>query len=255
MKRSLTTLAGSIGHFFCYLFKNILCGFPKRYIEAYNCLMQIFFSGVLSSFIIIPSACFIGGVLALQGHYILSMFGSETQLGQLITLSTFRELGPVISALLYTGRTGSSITSEIAIMELSEQIKALEAMEIPTKSYILFPRFISGIISLPLLTILFNTFAIIGGHIIAIYWLQIDAGLFWIDIRKNVTFNIDLAPGLFKSLIFSIIIHSIALYKGTFANKSASGVAQATTETVVTSSLAILIADFFLTALMMRIWI
>ena len=128
-------------------------------------------------------------------------------------------------------------------------------MEIPTKSYILFPRFISGIISLPLLTILFNTFAIIGGHIIAIYWLQIDAGLFWIDIRKNVTFNIDLAPGLFKSLIFSIIIHSIALYKGTFANKSASGVAQATTETVVTSSLAILIADFFLTALLMRIWI
>ncbi len=245
---------GIIGHFLCFCYTHIILGFPRCSIDAYQCLLQIFFSGILTTFIIIPSSCFIGGVLALQGNYILSMFGAETQLGQLITLSTFRELGPVMAALLYAGRTGSSITSEISIMQLTDQINALEAMGIPTKRYILFPRFFGGIISLPLLTILFNTFTLVGGHIIAVHWLKLDMGFFWIDIRNNVSFMVDLIPGLIKALVFSIIINTIAIYKGNFAVKSATGVAQATTETVVLSSILVLISDFFLTMFMMGVW-
>jgi len=252
--QTLVDAVGATGHFIRFVYHNIFKGYPRCTIDAYECLLQIFFCGILTTFIIIPSSIFIGGVLALQGHYILAMFGAETQLGQLITLSTFRELGPVMTALLYTGRTGSSITSEISIMQLTDQINALEAMGIPTKRYILFPRFFGGLISLPLLTIIFNTFTLVGGHLIAVYWLKLDMGFFWIDIRNNVNFMIDLIPGLIKAVIFSIIIHCIAIYKGSFAKKSATGVAQATTETVVLSSVLILISDFILTVIMMGVW-
>ena len=254
MKKTIIGYLGDLGRYVRFIYFDILSGTPKNTHDAYECIIQIFFTGILTTFIIIPSSLFIGGVLALQGHYVLSMFGGETQLGQLVALSTFRELGPVVTALLYAGRTGSSITSEVSIMQLTDQLRALESIGIPTKSYIMFPRFISGLVSLPILTIFFNAFTLVGSHIIAIHWLGMDMGFFWIDIQNNVNFSIDLIPGLIKSLCFAIIIHTIALYHGKHSDKSASGIAVATTTTVVQSSISILVADFFLTIIFMGVW-
>lgn len=243
----------SIGHISIFSYK-ILSGYPRKTIHLYECLLQLFFSGVLTLIIILLSGIFIGCVLAIQGSYILDMFAAESQLGQLITLTIFRELGPVVSALLFTGRAGSSLTSEIGVMQLTEQIDALKAMCIKPEQYLLFPRFIGVLISLPLLTIVFNTFAILGGHLTAIYWLNIDIGTFWMNIKSNVSFTHDVATGIFKSVIFALTIGVTSLYQGYYSIKSAEGIAQSATKTVVYSSVLILLFDLILTALMMRIW-
>ena len=244
---------GRLGHYGIFVW-SILHNYPTKRVHVYLTLMQIFFTGVLTLIIILLSGLFIGAVLALQGAYILRMFAAENELGQLITLTTFRELGPVVTALLFTGRAGTSMASEIGVMQLTEQIDALKTMGINPTQYLLFPRFIGGLISLPLLTIIFNAFAIIGGHLIAVYWLDIDIGLFWISIKNSVIFDQDILTGIFKSFVFAIIINSIALYEGYFTIKSAEGIAQSATKTVVYSSTLVLLSDLILTAGMMRIW-
>jgi phospholipid/cholesterol/gamma-HCH transport system permease protein len=253
IKHPLSVFFGKLGHFAMFT-GGILSGYPRKRIHSYELLMQIFFTGVLTLIIILLSGLFIGGVLALQGAYILRMFAAENELGQLVTLTTFRELGPVVTALLFTGRAGTSMASEIGVMQLTEQIDALKTMDINPKQYLLFPRFMGGIIALPLLTIIFNAFAIIGGHLVSVYWLDIDIGLFWISIKSSVLFDQDVLTGLFKSLVFAILINSIALYQGYYTIKSAEGIAQSATKTVVYSSVLILLSDLILTAGMMRIW-
>ena len=158
IKQSLLNFFGRLGHFSLFV-RDILSGYPRKRIHTYELLMQIFFTGVLTLIIILLSGLFIGGVLALQGAYILRMFAAENELGQLVTLTTFRELGPVGTALLFTGRAGTSLASEIGVMQLTEQIDALKTMNIDPRQYLLFPRFFGGLISLPLLTIIFNAFA------------------------------------------------------------------------------------------------
>lgn len=249
----LYQIFGKIGHYFLFCIK-ILGNPPSKRIHLYQLILQLFHTGVLTIIIIILSACFIGGVLALQGAYILQMFGAENQLGQLLTLTTFRELGPVVSALLYAGRAGTAMSSEIGIMNLTEQTDSLKTMGISTNKYLLFPRLIGGIISLPLLTIIFDAFALIGGHLVAIYWLYLDIGLFWISIKGSVLFSQDILTGIIKSLVFAFIINTQALYQGYYAIKSAEGIAQATTKTVVYSSILVLLSDLILTGFMMRIW-
>ena len=228
---------------------------PSNRLDFQQLTHQVYFIGVLTSPIIILSSLFIGAVLALQGNYILSMFASENQLGQMITLTTFRELGPVISSLLFIGRAGTAITAEIGSMRLHEQLDALSSLAIPPQRYCFMPRLLAGAITLPLLCILFNTFTLIGGYLVAIYWLHLDQGLFWIDIKGSAKFYEDILPGLFKAFCFSIIIGMVAINRGLKADKSAQGVAKATTATVVIASISILFADLLLTILLMRTWV
>ena len=241
---------GRICNFYLYIISNPV----QRRIEAKQIIKQIFNIGVQTTSIIILSALFVGSVLAIQGHYILNLFNANDQLGQLVTLSVLRELGPVITCLLFIGRAGSAITSEIGIMQLTDQINALKSMEISIERFVLFPRFIATLISLPLLTMLFNAFAIIGAYSVSICILELDKGMFLISINQYVNFWHDVATGLFKTIFFSLIIGCLALYYGINAAKSATGVAQASTKTVVYSSIAILLCDYILTSMLMRIW-
>ena len=243
-------LTGKIFLFFLSTIQAI----PKKKIEGYQIILQLYYTGAQTISIIILSALFVGSVLAIQGDYILNMFGANDQLGQLVALSVLRELGPVMTALLFIGRAGSTLTSEIGIMQLTDQINALKSMKISIKRFILFPRFLAAFLSLPLLTMLFNAFAIIGAYMVAKYTLGLDKGLFLISINQYVSFTDDVMAGLFKTLFFGMISATIALYYGISSNKSSTGVALSSTKTVVYSSIAILLCDYVLTSMLMRLW-
>ncbi|MEC8882051.1 MAG: MlaE family lipid ABC transporter permease subunit [Pseudomonadota bacterium] len=242
-----------IGSIFIF-FLNIVTNTPYKKVEFYQIILQLYYIGSQSVSIIILSSIFVGSVLAIQGNYILEMFGANDQLGQLVALSVLRELGPVITGLLFIGRAGSTITSEVGIMQLTDQIDALKSMRIDISRYILFPRFIAVFISMPLLTMLFNAFAVIGAYLISTYSLQLDSGLFLISIKSYVSFWDDVMTGLFKTLFFGTITATIALYYGINSNKSSTGVAQASTKTVVYSSIVLLLCDYILTSMLMRLW-
>ena len=242
-----------IGKVFSF-FLSTITAVPKKTIEAYQIILQMYFIGAKTISIIVLSAVFVGSVLAIQGYYILNMFGADDQLGQLVALSVFRELGPVIAALLFVGRAGSTMTSEVGIMKLTDQLNALKSMKICIQRFIMFPRFIATFMSLPLLTMLFNAFAIIGGYWIATYSLSLDPGMFLISINRYVNFWDDIIAGLFKTLFFGLITATIALYYGINSTKSSTGVAQASTKTVVYSSILILLCDYILTSMLMRLW-
>jgi phospholipid/cholesterol/gamma-HCH transport system permease protein len=233
---------------------NVASSIPKKKVEGYQIILQTYYIGAQTISIIVLSALFVGSVLAIQGNYILGMFAATDQLGQFVALSVFRELGPVITALLFIGRSGSTITSEVGIMKLTDQINALKSMNISISKYILFPRFISAIISLPLLTMLFNAFSIVGAYIISHYSLRLDTGLFLISIHRYVSFWDDAMAGLFKTLFFGTIAATIALYYGINSSNSSPGVAEASTKTVVYSSIVVLLCDYILTSMLMRLW-
>lgn len=242
-----------IGKMFIF-FLNTVTQVPQKKIEWYQTILQVYYAGAQSVSIIILSSIFVGSVLAIQGNYILQMFGAVDQLGQLVALSVLRELGPVITGLLFIGRAGSTVTSEIGIMLLSDQLDALKSMHIDIYRYVLFPRFFAVLVSMPLLTMLFNAFAIIGAFLIADYSLNLDVGLFLISIESYVNFWDDAMTGIFKTLFFALTTATIALYYGINSNKSSTGVAHASTKTVVYSSIVLLLSDYILTSMLMRLW-
>ncbi len=211
-------------------------------------IKQIYLLGNHSVLIISVSGFFVGLVLALQGYYTLSKYGSEQVLGLMVALALVREMAPVIAALLYAGRAGTSLTAEIGLMKQGEQISALDMMAVNPISYILAPRFWAGVVSLPILSILFSVFGILGGYVIAVLYINIDAGAFWGHMQSGIKFTHDVLGGLLKSFIFSIITTNMALYQGYYAKATPEGVAKATTNTVVWSSLLVLGFDFLLTA-------
>lgn len=213
---------------------------------------QLYAIGVLSLTIILVSGLFIGFVLGLQGFYTLSKFGASQALGQLIALSIVRELGPVVSALLFAGRAGSALTSEIGLMKATEQLGAMRMMGVDPLRQVVAPRFWAGQISLPLLTLIFSAVAIIGGYWVSVSWLGISDGPFWNNMQASVTFRDDIINGLIKSIVFGFICTWIAVYQGFACTPTSEGIARATTKTVVFSSLAVLGLDFFLTAVMFR---
>jgi phospholipid/cholesterol/gamma-HCH transport system permease protein len=215
---------------------------------------QIYFVGVLSLIVVAVSGLFIGMVVALQGYHTLSKFGAEQALGQLIALSVTRELGPVVTALLFAGRAGTALTAEIGLMRSTEQIASMEMMAVDPLWHVISPRLWSGLICMPVLTVLFNLLAVFGGYLVGVVWLGLDAGAFWSNMQSNVDFNLDVVNGLIKSCIFGFISIWIALYQGFYTQPSAIGVGKATTKGVVYSSLAILGIDFILTAMMMEGW-
>lgn len=215
---------------------------------------QIFRVGVLSWLIIAISALFIGMVLGLQGFNTLSKFGATQQLGQLIALSIVRELGPVVTALLFAGRAGSALTAEIGLMKATDQLASMEMMAVDPMARIMSPRLWAGLISVPLLTCMFNVIAIYGGYAVGSLWLGVDPGSFWSNMQASVNFHNDILTGLCKSLVFGFVISWIAVYQGYDAIPNPMGVSSATTRTVVYSSLAVLGLDFILTAMMLGGW-
>lgn len=215
-----------------------------------NLLKQIHFIGMRSLFVIALTSIFAGMVLALQGYYTLSRFGSEALLGPAVALSMIRELGPVLSGLMITGRAGSSMAAELGIMRIREQIDALEVMGVPPIHFLVVPRFLAGIIVLPLLTGIFDVIGIFGGYLVSVQLLGLSAGTYFGGIESAVSMH-DINTGLIKALCFGIVITCICSFKGFFAQRGAEGVSQATTSAVVLSSVLILISDYFITAIML----
>ncbi|MCE9568652.1 MAG: lipid asymmetry maintenance ABC transporter permease subunit MlaE [Rhodocyclales bacterium] len=213
-------------------------------------IREIFFTGVLSLIIILVSGLFVGMVLGLQGYDTLARYGSTEALGVLVSLSLVRELGPVVAALLFASRAGSAITAEIGMMKATEQLSAMEMMAVDPIARVVAPRFWGGVISMPLLAALFSAMGIFGGYLVGVQLIGVDEGSFWSQMQASVDFREDILNGVIKSFVFGIIVSWVAVFEGYDAEPTAEGVSGATTRTVVTSSLAILAADFILTAFM-----
>jgi len=213
-------------------------------------IKQLYAVGVQSLIIIVVSGLFIGMVLALQGYTILIGYGAEASLGPMVALSLLRELGPVVSALLFAGRAGSALTAEIGLMRATEQLSSLEMMAIDPLRRVVAPRFWAGFISLPLLAAIFSAVGILGAHLVGVDWLGVDGGTFWSVMQSQVDFDKDIMNGIIKSLFFAFVVTWIAVYKGYECIPTSEGIAKATTQTVVQSSLLVLALDFVLTALM-----
>ena len=217
-------------------------------------IREIFYAGVQSLIIILVSGLFVGMVLGLQGHETLQNYGSEQSVGVLVALSLVRELGPVVAALLFASRAGSAITAEIGLMKATEQLSAMEMMAINPIARVVAPRFWGGVISMPLLAMLFSAMGIIGGYLVAVVLIGVDDGAFWSQMQAAVDFRHDIVNGIIKSLVFGIAVCAIATFEGFEAPPTAEGVSGATTRTVVSSSLAILALDLVLTAFMLKGW-
>ncbi|MBI2471065.1 MAG: ABC transporter permease [Planctomycetes bacterium] len=211
---------------------------------------QINFIGVKTTLVIILTGSFTGMVLALQTYYALVKFGAETSLGPVVSLSLIRELGPVISALMVTGRAGSALTAEIGIMRISEQIDALDAMALNSYKYLIIPNLLAGIISLPLLNAIFVVVGVWGGYAVGVGLTGVSSGTYFGGIRDFVSAK-DILEGLYKSLSFGMLITWISCYKGYFTGYGAEGVSKATTQAVVLSSVTILIWDYFMTSILL----
>ncbi|MFZ6801081.1 lipid asymmetry maintenance ABC transporter permease subunit MlaE [Undibacterium sp. Di24W] len=213
---------------------------------------QVHFIGNYSLVIIAISGLFVGFVLGYQGYYTLNRYGSEEALGLLVALSLVRELGPVVTALLFAGRAGTSLTAEIGLMKAGEQLAAMEMMAVNPLQRVIAPRFIAGVIALPILTLIFNAMGIIGGYLVGVTLIGVDSGSFWSQMQAGVDIWNDLGNGVIKSVVFGFAATFVALYQGYEATPTPEGVARATTRTVVISSLLVLWLDFLLTAWMFQ---
>lgn len=214
---------------------------------------QIFFLGNYSLAIITVSGLFVGFVLGLQGYYTLQRFGAADTLGLLVALSLVRELGPVVSALLFAGRAGTSLTAEIGLMKAGEQITAMEMMAVDPIERVLAPRFWGGVLAMPLLAAVFSAVGIMGGWLVGVIMIGVDEGAFWSQMQSHTDVWRDVGNGVIKSLVFGVTVSFVALLQGYNAKPTPEGVARATTRTVVMASLSVLGLDFLLTALMFSI--
>ena len=211
---------------------------------------QVYAIGNRSLIIIMASGLAVGFVLALQMYYALVTYGAAESLGLIVNLSLVRELGPVVTGLLFAGRAGTSLTAEIGLMKAGEQIAAMELMAIDPKARVLAPRLIGGFVSMPILAILFSAVGILGAYVVAVLLIGVDSGNFWSIMQTRVDVFRDVGNGLFKATVFGVVCTVVALYQGYETEATPEGVAYATTRTVVISSLWVLGMDFVLTALM-----
>ncbi|WP_395025465.1 lipid asymmetry maintenance ABC transporter permease subunit MlaE [Comamonas odontotermitis] len=214
---------------------------------------QIHFLGNYSLAIIGVSGLFVGFVLGLQGYYILQRYGSTEAVGMMVALTLLRELGPVVTALLFAGRAGTALTAEIGLMKAGEQLSAMEMMAVDPVERILAPRFWAGLITMPLLAAVFSAVGVVGGWIVGVLMLNIDGGAFWGQMQNGVDVLTDLGNGVIKSFVFGVTVTFVALLQGYVAKPTPEGVSRATTRTVVMASLAVLALDFLLTATMFSI--
>jgi phospholipid/cholesterol/gamma-HCH transport system permease protein len=237
------------GHHAFFL-RDLLKNIPAAARRPYLVVAQIFAIGNLSLVIIMASGLAVGFVLALQMYYALVTYGAAESLGLIVNLSLVRELGPVVTALLFAGRAGTSLTAEIGLMKAGEQLAAMEMMAIDPKSRVLAPRFLGGAVSMPLLAALFSAVGIFGAYVVAVLLIGVDSGNFWSIMQSRVDVWRDVGNGILKSAVFGLICTFVALYQGYESKATPEGVAHATTRTVVVSSLGVLSMDFVLTALM-----
>ena len=224
-------------------------GIPALFPRPGLVIAQLYAIGVLSLIIIIVSGLFVGMVLGLQGYNTLVDFGATQSLGLVVSLSLVRELGPVLTSLLYAGRAGSALTAEIGLMKATEQLSAMEMMAINPLHRVIAPRFVAGVMAMPLLAAIFSAVGILGGHLVVVNLLGVDAGAYW-QMNEKVDIIEDIANGVVKSIVFGLVVTWIAVFEGYDAVPTSEGVSRATTRTVVHGSLATLGLDFMLTALM-----
>jgi phospholipid/cholesterol/gamma-HCH transport system permease protein len=223
---------------------------PQSLLRPRLIFQQIFSVGGMSLVLIMVSGLFIGMVLGLQGYNTLNKFAATSALGTLVVLSLLRELGPVVTALLFAGRAGTALTSEIGLMRATEQIAGMEMMAVDPVRRIVVPRFLAGVISMPLLVGIFNAIGILGGFLVGVGLMKVDIGAFWSQIHSTVDLHEDFMSGVLKSFVFGIATTLIAVFEGYYAQPTAEGVSRATTRTVVNSALAVLALDYLLTAFM-----
>ena len=239
----------ALGHH-AFFFYDLMRSMPSAVRRPFLVVAQIHAIGNLSLVIIMSSGLAVGFVLALQMYYALVTYGAAESLGLIVNLSLVRELGPVVTALLFAGRAGTSLTAEIGLMKAGEQLAAMEMMAIDPKSRVLAPRFLGGIVSMPILAILFSAVGILGAYVVAVLLIGVDAGNFWSIMQSSVDVQRDVGNGIVKSMVFGVICTFVALYQGYETQATPEGVAHATTRTVVVASLGVLATDFILTALM-----
>jgi phospholipid/cholesterol/gamma-HCH transport system permease protein len=228
----------------------VLGGVPRPVAGFPLLVRQLYAVGVLSLAIVVVSGLFIGMVLGLQGYTILSDYGSESAIGQMIALTLVRELGPVVTALLFAGRAGSALTAEIGLMKATEQLSSMEMMGVDPLKRVISPRLWAGFIAMPLLAIIFSVVGIWGGMLVGVEWLGVFEGAFWGNMQSSVDFWEDVMNGVIKSVVFGFVCAWIAVYQGYDCVPTSAGISSATTKTVVYSSLAVLGVDFVLTAVM-----
>lgn len=233
-----------------FFFRDLLLHAPSALRRFGLVVQQVHAIGNRSLVIILASGMAVGFVLALQMYYALVTYGAAESLGLVVNLSLVRELGPVVTALLFAGRAGTSLTAEIGLMKAGEQLSAMEMMAIDPKSRVLAPRFLGGIVSMPILAVLFSTIGILGAYVVAVLLIGVDSGNFWSIMQSKVDVWRDVGNGLVKSAVFGVICTFVALHQGYETQATPEGVAHATTRTVVIASLAVLGMDFILTALM-----
>jgi phospholipid/cholesterol/gamma-HCH transport system permease protein len=231
-------------------FADLLAHLPMAFTRFGLVIHQMHALGNRSLVIILASGLAVGFVLALQMYYALVTYGATESLGLIVNLSLVRELGPVVTGLLFAGRAGTSLTAEIGLMKAGEQLAAMEMMAVDPRARVLAPRFLGGIVSMPLLAVLFSAVGIIGAWVVGVVLIGLDSGNFWSLMQSRVDVWRDVGNGVLKSFVFGVVVTAVALYQGYETEPTPEGVAYATTRTVVVSSLGILGMDFVLTALM-----
>ncbi len=231
----------------------VLLSLPYMMQRPMLLVRQLYYVGVQTLLIILVAGLFVGMVLALQAYIVLVDFGAEDSISLMVSLSILRELGPVFTGLLFAGRAGSALTAEIGLMKSTEQLSGMEMMAVDPMKYIIAPRFLAGVIAVPLLTSIFMAIAIMGGYFVATDMLGIYEGVFWSQMTNNVDFFTDVMNGMIKSLVFGFVVVWIAVFEGYDCVPTSEGLGQATTRTVVHGSLAVLGLDFILTALMFSV--
>jgi phospholipid/cholesterol/gamma-HCH transport system permease protein len=239
----------ALGHH-AFFFSELMRTLPTSLRRPYFAVAQVHALGNLSLLVILSSGLAVGFVLALQTYYALATYGAADSVGLVVNLSLVRELGPVVTALLFAGRAGTSLTAEIGLMKAGEQLSAMELMAVDPKSRVLAPRFLGGIVAMPILALLFSAVGILGAYVVGVLMIGLDPGNFWSIMESGVDVQRDLGNGIIKSIVFGVICSFVAVYQGYEAKATPEGVARATTRTVVISSLTVLAMDFVLTALM-----
>jgi phospholipid/cholesterol/gamma-HCH transport system permease protein len=244
---SVTEALGSLGAIARFLVR-LLAYSPGALLRLDLIVKQIFNSGALSLVIIMLSGLFVGMVLGLQGFQLLQRFGSESALGTAAAVGLVKELGPVVTALLFAGRAGTALAAEIGLMRATDQLSAMEMMAVDPIRYVVVPRFLGGVITMPLLAAIFSMIGIYGAQLVGVQIMGVDSGSFWSQMQDGVGLR-DINEGIVKSCIFGIACSLIAVYEGYYATPTAEGVGRATTRTVVTSAVVVLFLDYLLTAM------
>jgi phospholipid/cholesterol/gamma-HCH transport system permease protein len=228
-------------------FLRLVIGSPSTLLRVDLIAAQVYNAGALSLVIIMLSGLFVGMVLGLQGFQLLQRFGSEEALGTAATIGLVKELGPVVTALLFAGRAGTALASELGLMRATDQLSAMEMMAVDPIQRVVLPRFLGGVIAMPLLAAIFSVIGIYGAQLVGVQIMGVDAGSFWSQMRAAVGLR-DINEGIVKSLIFGVACSLIAVFEGYYATPTAEGVGRATTRTVVTSAVVVLFLDYLITA-------